>query len=172
VEPGKGTTIAANRTVKYGLAAALAAAIVFSGGCDNTPPIEISLPPTTAGIDATQVYIGGAVNNPGCYPLQEGDSLDALIQAAGGIIDGADIDSIQITICRPDESDTPQRIDINRAEAWLLEALPGIGQVRAQAIIEYRQQHGPFSSIDQLLNVEGIGQSTLDGIRQLISVAD
>ena len=164
--------MAANRMAKYGLAAAMAAVIVFSGGCDNTPPIEISLPPTTAGVDATLVYIGGAVNNPGCYTLQEGDSLDSLIRAAGGVIDGADIDSIQITICQPGEDYGPQRIDINRAEAWLLEALPGIGQVRAQAIINYRQQNGPFNSTEQLLNVEGIGQSTLDGIRQLISVAD
>jgi competence protein ComEA len=150
----------------------MAVAIILSGGCDNTPPIEISLPPTTIAIDATQVYIGGAVNNPGCYPLKEGDTLDSLIQAAGGLSDGAGIDSIRITVCRPGAAEAPQRIDINRAEAWLLEALPGIGRTKAQAIIAYRQQHGSFSSTRQLLNVEGIGQATLDGIADLITTGD
>jgi competence protein ComEA len=157
---------------KYGLAAVLAAAIIFAGGCDSIPPIEISLPPTTVAIDATQVYVGGAVNNPGRYPLQEGDTLDSLIQAAGGLSGGASIDSIQINICQPGADEVPQRIDINRAEAWLLEALPGIGQTKAQAIIAYRRQHGGFSSTRQLLNVEGIGQATLDGIADLITVGD
>ena len=66
----------------------------------------------------------------------------------------------------------PQKIDINRAEAWLLEALPGIGPSKAQAIIDYRQQNGGFSDITEILEVEGIGQDYLRQIKDLITVGD
>jgi competence ComEA-like helix-hairpin-helix protein len=66
----------------------------------------------------------------------------------------------------------PQKIDINRAEAWLLEALPGIGPSKAQAIIDYRQQNGGFSDISELLNISGIGQSIYNDIKDKITVGD
>ncbi len=66
----------------------------------------------------------------------------------------------------------PQKIDINRAEAWLLEALPGIGPSKAQAIIDYRQQHGGFSDITEIVNVAGIGRTTYENIKDLITVGD
>jgi comEA protein len=70
------------------------------------------------------------------------------------------------------QGDQPQKIDINRAEAWLLEALPGIGPTKAQAIIDYRQQNGYFSDISEILNVEGIGQDIYEQIKDLITVGD
>ena len=66
----------------------------------------------------------------------------------------------------------PQKIDINRAEAWLLEALPGIGPGKAQAIIDYRQQNGGFSDIVEITEVPGIGDSIYADIRDLITVGD
>jgi comEA protein len=66
----------------------------------------------------------------------------------------------------------PQKIDINRAEAWLLEALPGIGPSKAQAIIDYRKQNGGFSDISELLNVSGIGQDIYQKIKDLITVGE
>jgi competence ComEA-like helix-hairpin-helix protein len=66
----------------------------------------------------------------------------------------------------------PQKIDINRAEAWLLEALPGIGPVKAQAIIDYRQQNGGFSDISEILHVPGIGKTIYEKIKDLITVGD
>lgn len=68
--------------------------------------------------------------------------------------------------------DQPQKIDINRAEAWLLEALPGIGQSKAQAIIAYRQQNGGFSHIAEITEVAGIGETIYEDIRELITVGD
>ncbi|MGD0353399.1 MAG: ComEA family DNA-binding protein [Dehalococcoidia bacterium] len=53
-----------------------------------------------------------------------------------------------------------------------MDALPGIGPGRAQAIVDYRSQNGPFRRIEDLLNVEGIGESTLDRMRDLITVED
>ncbi len=72
----------------------------------------------------------------------------------------------------PVKVESPQKIDINRAEAWLLQALPGIGETRAQAIIDYRRQNGPFQSINELTKVSGIGAATLDSIKDLITVTD
>jgi len=147
-------------------------AVTTAAGCNNGEEIEISLPQTTSQQQIGQIYIGGGVNNPGYYPLKEGDGIEDLIQAAGGLSEDADLDAIELLIAQPGTQDETQKIDINRAPAWLLEALPGIGEVKAQAIIDYRQQNGLFSNINDLLKVEGIGQSTLDDIRDLITVAD
>ncbi len=152
-------------------AAIITGSILAGSGCDNTRPIEISIPETTATGQITRIFISGAVSNPGFYPLADGDSLESLIQAAGGTIDGADLSLIELHIAQPEE-ETPQKIDINRAAAWLLEALPGIGKVKAQAIIDYRDQNGPFNNTNELLKVNGIGESTLENIKGLITVAD
>ena len=69
-------------------------------------------------------------------------------------------------------AELPQKIDINRAEAWLLEALPGIGEAKAQAIIAYRQQNGGFGHITEIANVEGIGPAIYEDIKNLITVGD
>ncbi len=61
-------------------------------------------------------------------------------------------------------------IDINSADSAALESLPGIGESKAAAIIQYRTDHGPFKSVDELDNVSGIGPSTLASIRDLVSV--
>ena len=60
----------------------------------------------------------------------------------------------------------------NRAGAWLLAVLPGIGEVRAQAIVDYRLKNGPFLSIRELTRVEGIGTATYEDIKDLITVTD
>jgi comEA protein len=70
------------------------------------------------------------------------------------------------------QPETPQKIDINRAEAWLLEALPGIGPSKAQAIIAYRQQNGGFKHITEITEVEGIGPAIYEEIKDLITVGD
>jgi comEA protein len=70
------------------------------------------------------------------------------------------------------QEDEPQKIDINRAEAWLLEALPGIGPSKAQAIIDYRQQNGGFGHIAEITEVPGIGQDIYENIKDLITVGD
>jgi len=111
------------------------------------------------------------VANPGFYPLREGDTIEAIIQSAGTTHD-ADLGHIKVYVPSTSENSPRQRININRAEAWLLDALPGIGPGRAQAVVDYRNQHGPFKRIEDLLKVEGIGSSTLDRIRDFITVED
>ena len=154
----------------------LLVAIIAIGGIvawsrySPSQPIEISMP--TAQELPGRIYIGGAVSNPGFYPLKAGDSIEALIQAAGGTTDSADFNQLKLYIPQTGEGEQPQKINLNRAEAWLLEALPGIGETRAQAIIDYRQQNGPFRNIKELVKVEGIGTTTYQQIKHLITVAD
>ena len=119
-----------------------------------------------------EVYISGAVNNPGFYSLKAGDTIEALIQAAGGTTDSSDLRRLKLYIPQTGEGEQPQKIDLNRAETWLLEALPGIGESRAQAIIEYREQNGPFNNIKELIKVEDIGTFTYEKIKNQIIVAD
>ena len=118
------------------------------------------------------IYVGGAVSNPGFYSLKAGDTIEALIQAAGGTIGSADLSQLKLYISQAEEEEQPQKVDLNRAEVWLLEALPGIGETRAQAIIDYRQQNGLFRNITELIKVEGIGTTTYEQIKHLITVAD
>jgi competence protein ComEA len=133
-------------------------------------PIEISI---SQGQDwQGNIYIGGAVNNPGIYPFEAGDSLGELIQAAGGTVDNNGLDGLELYVPEEEEEQEVQKININRAEVWLLEALPGIGETLAQRIVDYRQQNGPFHSIDELLKVEGIGDSRYEQIKNFITVAD
>ena len=153
------------------IAVAIMGSLLAGLGC-GTQPIEISRPDDTNLEETSQIYIGGAVNNPGSYPLKGGDSLQDLIQAAGGTTDSADLSWLELRIPRLGEAEAPQKIDLNRAPVWLLEALPGIGEVKAQAIIDHRQQNGSFSNINELLDVDGIGQGILENIKDLITVAD
>ena len=162
---------------KYGtLITILLVAIIAIGGIvawsrySPSQPIEISIPPAQE--LPGRIYIGGAVTNPGFYPLKASDTIEALIQAAGGTTSSADLSQLKLYILQTGEEEQPQKIDLNRAEAWLLEALPEIGETKAQAIIAYRQQNGPFNNINELIKVEGIGTAIYEKIKHLIIVAD
>ncbi len=121
-------------------------------------------------LDTGRVYIDGGVAAPGWYPLRAGDALDDLIAAAGGLLPGTDFDQISLIIGKT--GDSSQRVNINTAAAWLLAALPGIGETKAQAVIDCREANGPFRDITEIMNVPGIGQGLYDGIRDLITVGD
>lgn len=73
---------------------------------------------------------------------------------------------------RPEKIRSPEegRVNINRADAAELQRLPGVGVVTAQAILEYRAQHGPFQSVEQLLEVRGIGEKRLAKLRDLVDL--
>jgi len=168
--------IATNKTAWYWLlGSAILVVIIAIGGIviwfRYTPsrPVEISLSsvPTHQGT----IYLGGAVVSPGMYSFTGGDSLEALLRAAGGTTPGANLSALKLYI-PPAGNDGQQKIDINRAEAWLLEALPGIGETLAQRIIDYRQQNGPFRSTLELLKVSGMGTKTYEQIKDLVTVGD
>ncbi|MDD5591276.1 MAG: ComEA family DNA-binding protein [Dehalococcoidales bacterium] len=132
--------------------------------------IIISSPPRVEQIG--EVYIGGAVNNPGLYPLRADDSIAILVQVAGGTTGGTECDNISLYVLEAGEKCSPQKIDLNRAEVWLLEALPGIGSDRANAIVDYRNQNGPFRNVSELTKVSGIGTKTFQQIEPLVTIAE
>jgi competence protein ComEA len=137
------------------------------------------------------VDVAGWVRRPGVYEFHEGDRVIDAIEAAGGARAGAALDSLnlaaplsdgtQVLVPRsapsgpgaapaPATGVTSGKVNINTASATELEALPGIGEVLAQRIVDYRTQNGPFTSVDQLLDVSGIGDAILAEIRDLVSL--
>ena len=151
--------------------AAIAGGIMLAVQHSRHQPVEIVLSQTELPAQSGELYIGGAVANPGIYPWQEGDTLQTLLLSIA-VEPGADLNHIEIYIPREGEEQSPQKIDINRAEPWLLEALPGIGEVLAQRIVDYRSANGLFRTIGDLLKVSGISQGTLAKIRDYITVSD
>ena len=71
---------------------------------------------------------------------------------------------------RPESLLEGEMIDLNTAGAADLERLPGLGSIRAQAVVEYRQEHGDFHSVDDLLSVDGIGSGILEQVRPYVTV--
>jgi competence protein ComEA len=124
------------------------------------------------------VYVEGEVVNPGIYTLEQGDKVVDAVEAAGGFTADADRGAVNLAAGLRDGEqvhiykigDVPQKININTAEAWLLESLPGIGETLAQRIIDYRTANGHFQSIEDLNNVEGIGSAVFDKVKDKIAV--
>jgi competence protein ComEA len=137
----------------------------------STAPLEITLSrQASAAATGVEAYVGGAVANPGWYTLGEGVTVAEVIAMAGGLASGADPTQVRLYVPTDSEGASPQLISINRAGAWLLQALPGIGPTLAQNIIDYRQANGPFATVEQLLLVPGIGQATCDGLVDMVTV--
>ncbi len=90
-----------------------------------SPPIEIVLP-TEHAINGN-ISINGAVTNPGIYQFSGSDTIESLIQSAGGVTANGKSDNLQLNVPQTNVTETPQKININSAAEWLLEALPGIG---------------------------------------------
>lgn len=142
------------------------------------------------------VYITGAVKNPDVYKVEEGSIVKDLLQIAGGPTEDADLLSCnlaykvhdgekivipskasaqlsengEMTPENTEYSETNGKININKANLEQLMALPGIGEVKAQAIIDYRTKNGPFQSIQEIINVTGIGEKTFEKIQDMITV--
>jgi competence protein ComEA len=145
----------------------LGAALAWSR-YDRGSPVELSLDrrPPAAGT----IYLGDGVINPGVYAYTADDTIGDLLHAAGGAREDADLSSLRLSLASGGEAGEPQRVDINRAGIWLLEALPGIGNTLAQRILDYRSQNGPFKNTAELAGVSGIGKDTYNKIRDLITV--
>ena len=118
-------------------------------------------------------------DDAGIYRLDEcGLCIGDAIEAAGGFSSGADEGAVspdaglrsEDVIHVPSRGDVPQRVNINTAAAWLLEALPGIGPTLAERIVDHRDESGAFRSTDELMTVEGIGEATYQGLKDLVKV--
>ena len=135
------------------------------------------------------VHVAGAVARPGLYRFPDGLRVADAIEAAGGPLRRADLDAINladlladglkidvpfrgdpVTAAVPTASATPAAIDLNTADQASLETIPGVGPVTATAILQHRTEIGSFESVDQLLDVTGIGPATLEALRPYVSV--
>lgn len=126
------------------------------------------------------VSITGNVVNPGTYSVTKDSTLGYLITLAGGITDIADVSafnsnaklvdngSYYIPYKRVNENNENIKISINTANQAALDTLPGIGEVFAKRIIDYRISNGFFKTIEELKNVSGIGDSLFDSLKDLI----
>ncbi len=170
------------------LLTALLAAVVVGGSVvllrEPAPPLVVS--PSTAVPREVQVYVSGAVAQPGVYRFHEGDRVEDALRAAGGPTAGADLDRLNLSLRLRDEmhvqvpakapaggqgeaAGAAELINLNTATAVQLDALPGIGPVTAQRIIEQRERNGPFQRIEELLELKLVNSSTFERIRGRIT---
>lgn len=137
-------------------------------------------------------HAAGAVRAPGVYSLPAGARVRDLVDAAGGAAPDADLDRINLAAPVADGSQVyvPRKgeavpsgatggagetapagpLDLNTATLEQLDALPGVGPATAKAILDERAKRGRFGSVDELLDVRGIGPAKLDAIRDLVTV--
>jgi competence protein ComEA len=153
----------------------------------STPPPTPAATPTPRPL---RVYVSGAVHHPDVVTLPPGSIVKDALVAAGGAIDEADLDRINLALpvadgqhiyvprlgeesppipSPPAASPSDGKININTADSAALEALPGIGPVIAQRIIDYRLANGPFTQIEEIMDVSGIGPATFERIKDLIA---
>jgi competence protein ComEA len=138
------------------------------------------------------VHVAGWVSHPGVYELPEGSRVIDALEAAGGPKRGAELSALNLaapladgqqvlvprsapassggTVATETGAAATTLVNVNTATAEELETLPGIGEVLAATIVQYREEHGPFTSVDQLVDVSGIGEVTLEEIRDLVTV--
>jgi competence protein ComEA len=157
-------------------------------------PAGAAGPATSASPTAPPIIVdvAGAVR-PGVYDFAAGDRVIDAIERAGGALPKSDLSLLNLAAPLTDGTQilVPKRgppavgaaapgtttgssaaglINVNTATATELEALSGIGEVLAATIVEYRTQNGPFATVDDLLDVSGIGPATLEEIRDQVTV--
>jgi competence protein ComEA len=144
---------------------------------------------------SVRCHIVGAVLTPGVYTLPSNARIQDAIAAAGGPALDADLEQLNLAaavldqqqiivptrassprassqgraVTNEDSLFVPRLVDINEADSKTLQTLPGIGPVLAERIIAYRDEHGPFASVEELASIKGIGPATLEQLRFLIT---
>ena len=148
-----------------------------------TPVPEAAATPATVSVGSITVHISGAVARPGLVSIPDGSRMADAVAAAGGALPAADLGSINLARHvrdgdhvivpvlgeRNGGTGEPAGLDINSASASELEALPGVGPVLAGRIVAFRAERGPFSSVEDLLDVPGIGEAKLAQMRDAIA---
>ena len=149
------------------------------------PLIRAGKPAPRARAAPLVVDVAGAVRHAGLYRLAPGSRIADAIARAGGATAHAELDLVNLAApladgeqvlvpargaARPAAGASTQTVpvDLNSATAEQLDSLPGIGPVTAQKIIDYRQAHGPFRSIDELDAIPGIGPARIENLRGLV----
>ncbi|MSR88660.1 MAG: ComEA family DNA-binding protein [Candidatus Margulisbacteria bacterium] len=155
---------------------------------DPTLPIDIPTISTTEAppVEPIRIYaqVSGAVYKPGIYKISENLRTKDLIEIAGGVLPEADLDKVNLVAKIKDGkrinipskklekiqvgTKPTTKVHINTATAKDLQTLPGIGQKTAETIVAYRQENGPFQTLDGLSHIKGLGPKTLEKIKPLL----
>ena len=130
-------------------------------------------------------YITGAVVSPGLYEFESSATVGDVVKLAGGLLPYADVESVNMAKSvnagdhihivfnfhgNPEVLLRGNKININTASAKNLDALPGIGPAMAKRIEEYRSQKGPFTSVEGIKGVKGIGDGVFKKIKDKITI--
>lgn len=179
--------------------ALLAAAAVIAGGlaifgrspaAEIAPPLPVAraqVPHASKTNENLVISVVGHVRSPGLVTVPSGSRVADALRAAGGATPGADLtalnlarkltDGEQLAVGVPATSAVPagsgaaaSKIDLNSATAEQLDSLPGVGEVTARRITDWRTQHGGFASVEQLRDVDGIGASKFEKLREQVTV--
>ena len=174
------------------LAVLIAVGLAMSGGTEHeAPPVLPVAASESAPSGETSIVISvvGRVARPGLVTLQEGARVADALQASGGPVPGTDLralnlarrladgEQIYVGVPPPPGADPvagatapgePGKVDLNTATLTDLDTLPGVGPVTAQSIVDWRAEHGRFASVDQLREVDGIGPSRFEKLRDLV----
>jgi competence protein ComEA len=163
--------------------ASAAAGLWYAARSPEPPPVAVN--PVLPGTGAITVHVAGAVRLPGLVEVPSGSRVADAVVAAGGVLPGADLRGVNLAAPLVDGQQLvvplevegvagaaagDGRVRINVAGAAELEALPGVGPVLAQRIVDYREQHGPFTVVEDLLDVPGIGEAKLEAMRESVLV--
>ena len=152
-------------------------------------PVRVAAPAGPASPPRLFVNVVGAVRRPGLYTLKDGSRVADAVTRAGGPTPKAQIALLNLAarIADGEQIVVPRRglatpgaaasggsaatgpVHLNSATLEQLDALPGVGPVTAQKILDYRQQHGAFSSVDELDAIPGIGPARLEQLRKLVA---
>ncbi len=123
-----------------------------------------------------EVTILGCVVNPGQYTVSKDSTLGYLITLAGGLTEEADVTTFNSNATLVNEGsyyisykrEDQNKISLNTATQAMLDTLPGIGEVLAKRIIDYRLSKGNFKTIEDIKNVQGIGDSLFENLKDLL----
>ncbi len=180
-----------NRNLLLAAVALLLLAAFAAGslkGEGSRQPLEFRSDTTAADGTPIRVHVAGAVAKPGVYDLLEGERVIDAMTKAGGALDGADTDAVNLARRLRDGEQVvvPTRtgaaaahvptlvpgakLDVNTATEAQLDQLPGIGQAYAKRIADSRRVDGPFRSLDELVDRKVLPKATLDGVRAFISI--
>jgi competence protein ComEA len=159
---------------------------------EETAAVTVPLLEAATTAPALTVHVAGWVATPGLVRVPPGSRVADAVAAAGGFKPGADAGGVNLAAPVEDGerviipgpagaggegasdgragTSGDGRVRVNAATAAELETLPGIGPVLAERIVAYRQDHGPFRTVEDLLDVPGIGESKLASLRDRVIV--
>ncbi len=153
--------------------------------------VELQEEEDQSGATEYKIDLKGEIKRPGVYQVSENDRVEDVIQLAGGFTNKADkqminlaervYDEMVIYVPSTDENlektqqvlDTgsdDQKIKVNIASVEEMQTIPGIGEVKANAIVEYRDTYGRFEKLEDLTKVSGIGDKTVEKLEEYVRI--